>query len=166
MLAGACRPTPGVVDQHMHGAELLFDFVGDAFPRSHAPARRDANRVDARIVLREQLARFGDVLVAEIADARLSCRASWNTRSDAETDAAGAAGDVGDLALHIGDLRRLRRAHIAAAAARRSGARRIGMAFASRVPAHTSRTGRLPLAAIPPRICRRFSVFSSIDAPP
>ncbi len=70
-----------------------------------------ANRVDARIVLGKQLARFGDVLVTEITDHDFHAGFVEHT-CDAEADAARTAGDVCDLALHIRDLRGLARAHV------------------------------------------------------
>ncbi len=54
----------------------------------------------AWIVFREFLERLADVLVGEVADDDLHAGFVEHLR-DTEADAAGAAGDVGDFALHV-----------------------------------------------------------------
>ncbi len=104
------QPDAGVVDEHLHSTELLLDLIGGAFP---TVAVHDVmlDRMQTRIVGRELLERIPDVLVVEVADHDLHACLVEHAR-DSEADAAGATGDIGNLAFDISDLRSLRSADV------------------------------------------------------
>ncbi len=111
--AGACwglQADTGIVDQYLQGAKLLLDLIGDVLP-AVAVHHVVLDGVHARIISGEELQRVADVLVVEVAKHDL--HASFvEDAGDTKANAAGAACDVGDLALDVGDCWRLRRADV------------------------------------------------------
>ena len=103
------------------------------------------------------LERIGELLVVEVAQHHLGALLMQRAR-DAQADAAGATGDVGDLVLHIRDGRRLRCAHVGNGACA-GGAALGGPRFTRGELAQARGAGA---ATAPPRIWRRFRFFSSI----
>ena len=108
-------PTPALLTRMCTGPNLLLDLVGLALP---GVAIHDVvhHRGDARIIGGEVLQCIVPLLVVEIAQDHLRALLMQRAR-DAKADAAGAAGDVGDLVLHVGDGRRLRWTHVRVAVA-------------------------------------------------
>jgi hypothetical protein len=99
----------GVVHQDADRAELLLDFIGLGFPAVAIHHVVDHGG-HARIVGREHLQRVGKLLLIDVAEDHL-CALFVQRARDAEANATGAAGDVGDLVLHVGDGGLLRFAH-------------------------------------------------------